>query len=112
LTGGYGPESAAARITASTNPIFLEIFARIAGHPFSLRCCRIPQLASQLAWGLVVAAQLAAELLAKKKTVAQLGFRVDHVTEHLFPPPTFFVFSKFSDDLFTFLFELRGGGRG
>jgi hypothetical protein len=71
----------------------------------------LPDSAAGSAAGLVVAAQLAAELLAKK-TVAQLGFRVDHVTEHLFPPPTFFVFSKFSDDLFTFLFELRGGGRG
>jgi len=110
LTGGYGPESAAARITASTNPIFLEIFARIAGHPFSLRCCRIPQLASQLAWWWL--RSWLQNCLQKKKTVAQLGFRVDHVTEHLFPPPTFFVFSKFSDDLFTFLFELRGGGRG
>jgi len=91
LTGGYGPESAAARITASTNPIFLEIFARIAGHPFSLRCCRIPQLASQLAWWWL---RSWLQNCLQKKTVAQLGFRVDHVTEHLFPPPTFFCVFK------------------
>jgi len=53
----------------------------------------LPDSAAGFAAGLVVAAQLAAELLAKK-TVAQLGFRVDHVTEHLFPPPTFFCVFK------------------
>jgi len=54
----------------------------------------LPDSAAGSAAGLVVAAQLAAELLAKK-TVAQLGFRVDHVTEHLFPPQLFLCFQNF-----------------